>query len=113
MSLLDRLYLCFDSITEKYGLFKVETIGDAYMLSGNILEEGKSDTHCSRVAQFALEAVAAAQTISVRLRAMQQGRENERDPRLSRARGPPLALLALLPQLESASCALTKHQPLH
>jgi class 3 adenylate cyclase len=29
MSMLDRLYQEFDSLTRKFGLFKVETIGDA------------------------------------------------------------------------------------
>lgn len=33
MSLLDRLYQAFDALTEKHGLYKVETIGDAYMAS--------------------------------------------------------------------------------
>ena len=31
MSMLDRLYTKFDILTERYDIFKVETIGDAYM----------------------------------------------------------------------------------
>lgn len=61
----DRLYTVFDEINDRHGLFKVETIGDAYMTVGNIREEGASNDHCYRIALFALEAVAAAQTVSV------------------------------------------------
>lgn len=105
----DRLYTAFDEISERHGLFKVETIGasavfprsnkkgsnttcmyvyvgvlavpcppaqlftppsataagDAYMCVGNIREEGLSTDHCRRIALFALEAVAAAQAVSV------------------------------------------------
>ena len=30
MEMLNRLYLALDGLTAKHGLFKVETIGDAY-----------------------------------------------------------------------------------
>ena len=31
VDMLDRLYQAFDSINERYGLFKIDVIGDAYM----------------------------------------------------------------------------------
>lgn len=34
MVMLDRLYQAFDALTTAHGLFKVETIGDAYSACG-------------------------------------------------------------------------------
>ena len=65
MDLLDRLYNTFDKITAKHALFKVETIGDAYMVCGNILEDGQSPDHTARVGEFALDLVRAAGTVEV------------------------------------------------
>lgn len=61
MVMLDRLYCALDSLTSKYNLFKVETIGDAYMVVGN-LRHPQHD-HAAQVARFALEAVQAATSI--------------------------------------------------
>ncbi|CAJ1963247.1 unnamed protein product [Cylindrotheca closterium] len=51
-SLLDRLYLKFDEVTRKYDLFKVETVGDAYMCAGNLANDQHED-HVRRIALFA------------------------------------------------------------
>lgn len=61
MVMLDRLYTILDGLTAKYGLFKVETIGDAYMVVGN-LRHAQVD-HAAQVARFAMEAVQAATSI--------------------------------------------------
>ena len=37
----------------------------ALQVCGNIREEGRSNDHCARVARFALEVVAAANTVQV------------------------------------------------
>lgn len=58
MVMLDRLYCSLDSLTSKYNLFKVETIGDAYMVVGN-LRHPQHD-HAAQVARFGMEAVKAA-----------------------------------------------------
>eukprot|EP00526_Cylindrotheca_closterium_P001767 CAMPEP_0113659478 /NCGR_PEP_ID=MMETSP0017_2-20120614/32381_1 /TAXON_ID=2856 /ORGANISM="Cylindrotheca closterium" /LENGTH=1078 /DNA_ID=CAMNT_0000574035 /DNA_START=785 /DNA_END=4021 /DNA_ORIENTATION=- /assembly_acc=CAM_ASM_000147 len=57
--LLDRLYLKFDKLTQKHDLFKIETIGDAYMCAGNLAKDQSSD-HVKRVALFANDAIQAA-----------------------------------------------------
>eukprot|EP00241_Pyramimonas_parkeae_P002549 CAMPEP_0114236464 /NCGR_PEP_ID=MMETSP0058-20121206/6857_1 /TAXON_ID=36894 /ORGANISM="Pyramimonas parkeae, CCMP726" /LENGTH=457 /DNA_ID=CAMNT_0001348413 /DNA_START=328 /DNA_END=1702 /DNA_ORIENTATION=- len=58
MAMLDRLYGKFDQLSKKHGLFKVETIGDAYMAVGN-LSEPQPD-HAVKVAMFAMDAIGAA-----------------------------------------------------
>ena len=39
MAMLDALYQMFDLLVEAHGLYKVETIGDAYMVAGGLLGE--------------------------------------------------------------------------
>lgn len=53
MDMLDRLYAKFDGIARKYDIFKVETIGDAYMAVANLVEA--QPNHTERIAKFALE----------------------------------------------------------
>ncbi len=63
MRMLDRCYTAFDQLTRRHGLFKVETIGDAYMVVGNVPYE-QSD-HAARVCRMALDMVEVAGTIPV------------------------------------------------
>jgi len=54
---LDRIFSTFDALAEKYGLEKIKTIGDAYMVvSGAPIQR---DNHAEAMAQFALEMVEA------------------------------------------------------
>ena len=63
LSMLDRLYRAFDKVTARHNLFKVETIGDSYMVVGN-LRHSQPD-HASQVAHFAIEAVHSAGSILI------------------------------------------------
>lgn len=62
--MLDRLYLAFDKIARKHGVFKVETIGDAYMGVTNLTED-QEDTHVKRIAEFAVEMINEAAQILI------------------------------------------------
>eukprot|EP00980_Cylindrotheca_fusiformis_P023390 scaffold10429_cov126-Cylindrotheca_fusiformis.AAC.21 len=62
--MLDRLYLAFDQLANQHGVFKVETIGDAWMGVTN-LEGNQNDTHAKRVAEFAIDAVEAASRVLI------------------------------------------------
>ncbi|QDZ22581.1 guanylate cyclase [Chloropicon primus] len=63
MALLDDMYSRFDALVRKHKLFKVETIGDAYMCVGG-LPEPQAD-HTLRVARFALEATESAGQVPI------------------------------------------------
>lgn len=63
MELLNRLYAKFDQLTLRHGLFKVETIGDSFMVAGG-LHEVQPD-HVLRVCRFALDARDAARAVLV------------------------------------------------
>ena len=56
--MLDRLYLRFDMLSHKHDVFKVETIGDAYMAATNLVKD--QDDHVKRIAEFAIDTVSAA-----------------------------------------------------
>ena len=63
MDLLDRVYTKMDSLSSKHGLFKVETIGDAYFCVAN-LPEPQAD-HAVRICRFAQEVVAEVSKIPI------------------------------------------------
>lgn len=58
--MLDRLYSRFDELSTHYDIFKVETIGDAYMAATNLVKD--QTDHTTRIAQFAIESLKAANT---------------------------------------------------
>jgi len=58
-TMLDRLYTAFDELSREHGVFKVETIGDAYMAVTNLVTD-QPDDHALRIARFAIGAVRAA-----------------------------------------------------
>ena len=62
-SLLDRLYDRLDCIADRLGVYKIETIGDAYLCAANVVLDQTAD-HALIMARFALAAQrAAAETL--------------------------------------------------
>jgi len=57
MKMLNELYIEFDKLVEKHGVYKVETIGDAYMVVGGAPERCSAPEAAERVALFALDAI--------------------------------------------------------
>ena len=57
--MLDRLYLKFDELSVKHDVFKIETIGDAYVGVCNLVKDHATD-HAKRVAEFAIDTLKAA-----------------------------------------------------
>jgi len=56
--MLDRLYIRFDELSRIHDVFKVETIGDAYMAVTNLVKN--QPDHAKRIAMFSIDALCAA-----------------------------------------------------
>jgi len=59
--MLDRLYLKFDDLSRKHNVFKIETIGDAYMAVTNLVKNQEED-HVLRLVQFAKDTIKASES---------------------------------------------------
>jgi len=53
VDILNKVFSAFDELVQRYGLEKIKTIGDAYMVVGGLPE--RMDDHTARVADMALE----------------------------------------------------------
>ena len=61
--LLDRLYNSFDALSRYHDVFKVETIGDAYMAVTNLTKD--QPDHAKRIAEFAIDAIKIANQTAI------------------------------------------------
>jgi class 3 adenylate cyclase len=62
VKLLNELFSIFDRLADRYGLEKIKTIGDAYMVVGGLTADREGPSHIARVADMALDAVTELQT---------------------------------------------------
>ena len=64
MDMLNEMYSAFDALVEKHNLYKVETVGDAYMAVAGIPDSSLSGrVGAERMAMFALDALDACKSI--------------------------------------------------
>ncbi|EGD74225.1 NO-insensitive guanylyl cyclase III [Salpingoeca rosetta] len=61
MKMLHHLFVKFDDLADKHGCYKVETIGDAYMVAAGCPEE--CEDHAVRIARLAIDMVRTAETV--------------------------------------------------
>jgi adenylate cyclase len=65
--LLNEIFSNFDSLTQKHGLEKIKTIGDAYMVAGGLPIQRPD--HAEAIAEMALDMLAAIKELNVKLNA--------------------------------------------
>jgi class 3 adenylate cyclase len=61
VSMLNEMYTKFDKCLELHNVYKVETIGDAYMVVSGLPE--RTDNHATEVMEMAFDMLAAISTL--------------------------------------------------
>ncbi|KAL3089465.1 hypothetical protein niasHT_029176 [Heterodera trifolii] len=70
VTLLNDLYLAFDGVVDNFQVYKVETIGDAYMVVSGLPE--RTTDHASQIAQMALALLHKVKNFTIRHRPNEQ-----------------------------------------
>lgn len=65
VDLLNDLYTCFDNIVDQHHVYKVETIGDAYMVVSG-LPERNGNKHAGEIAKMSLDLLSATNSFRIR-----------------------------------------------
>jgi len=63
-NMLDRLYQRFDELSRKHDVFKIETIGDAYMAITNLVKN-QTNIHVNILAEFSKDTIKAARNTQI------------------------------------------------